>query len=316
MSVADDLAYLEAQRAFVQERLDRLDPEKRLLRINLESRLRRLDEEIAALETSEALDRRAKATLVFGGKPVAGVGAIEATFGADALKAFQRLVSTTASTLDGRELGARGRIPDEKSYRLFVTGTFPGSFGFELEEIVSEPEQDPGVLRGAVDEASRLLQAMQMEEETYADAVAQSNPRVMNALASFLGLMESRGATLVLAAGERECRFETPEVVAAAAERARKTNITESEERLTGVLTGVFAMGRQFEFRIEPSGEVVRGRIAYDITEPASLKPYLWARCVAHVWIVTVERSGKQHHTYYLTRVDPLPGDETEPRRR
>ncbi|WP_437982748.1 hypothetical protein [Sorangium sp. So ce117] len=316
MSVADDLAYLQAQRAFIQERLDRLGPEKGLLGINLESRLRRLDEEIAAHETIEALDRRAKATLVFGGKPVADAGAIEATFGADALKAFQRLVSTTASALDGRELSVRGRIPDEKSYRLFVTGTFPGSFGFELEEVVSEPEQQPGVLRGAVDEASRLLQATQLEEEIYADAVAQSNPRVMNALASFLGLMESRGATLVLAAGERECRFETSDMVAAAAERARKTSISESEERLTGVLSGVFAVGRQFEFQNEEGGEIVRGRIALDIPEPSSLKPYLWARCVAHVRIVTVERPGKKLPTYYLTRVEPFDGDEAEPARR
>ncbi|MGK4008570.1 hypothetical protein WMF31_38535 [Sorangium sp. So ce1036] len=316
MSAADDRAYLEAQRAFIHERLGRLGPEQKLLRINLESRLRRLDEEIAALETVAAIGGRAKASLVFGGNPVAEAGAIEATFGADALKAFQRLVSTTASTLGGRELGARGRIPDEKSYRLFVTGTFPGSFGFELEEMVTEPEQEPGVLRGAVDEASRLLQATQLEEEAYADAVAQSNPRVVRALASFLELMESRGATLRLAAGERECRFETPELVAAAAERARKTDIRESEERLTGVLSGVFAVGRQFEFQLDERGEVVRGRVGYGIADPASLKPYLWTRCVAHVWIVTVERTGKEHRTYYLTRIEPLPGDETEPEQR
>src|ERR1041384_7642613 len=99
MSSTDDLAYLEAQRAVVEAQLERLRPEQRLMIINLKSRLQVLDNEIAKQSAAEALSVRAKAVLTFGGRPVLGARAIEATFGAEVLQAFQRLVSTTAATL-------------------------------------------------------------------------------------------------------------------------------------------------------------------------------------------------------------------------
>lgn len=311
MSTTDDVVYLEAQRAVVQAQLEALRPEQRLMRINLESRLQMINEEIAALGAVEALDRRAKVVLTFGGKPVVEeAGAIEATFGAEALQAWQRLVSTTAATREGRKLGARGPIPDAETYRLFITGTSPGSFSFDLEGVVGTTQPDPNVLHDAVDQASLLLQATQMDDESYADAVAESNPRVVKALEDFLGLMESREATLRLAVEGRECLFDTPDKIARAAERTRKTNITESEAPIRGVLSGVFAMGRRFEFQGEESGEVISGRITHDIVDPSSLKPYLWTRCLAHLWIVTVERVGEKQRTYYLRSVEPIADDE------
>lgn len=306
MSRSDDLAYLGAQRAVVAAQLERLRPEQRLMRINLEGRLRLLDEEIAAHGAREGDERRARIVLTFGGKPVAEeAGAIEATFGAEALQTWQRLVSTTAATRDGRRLGPRGPVPDADSYRLFITGTAPGSFSFELEDIASTTDAESDVLRQAVDQASLLLEATLMDDDAYADAVAESNPRVVKALEDFLGLMESRGATLRLAVAERECLFDTPDKVAKAAERTRQTNITEVEESIPGVLTGVFAVGRRFELQREDNGEVISGRLAHDITDPSSLKPYLWTRSLVHLGIVAVQRAGGKQRTYYLMRVEP-----------
>jgi len=160
MSRSDDLACLGAQRAVVAAQLERLRPEQRLMRINLEGRLRLLDEEIAAHGAREGDERRARIVLTFGGKPVAEeAGAIEATFGAEALQTWQRLVSTTAATRDGRRLGPRGPVPDADSYRLFITGTAPGSFSFELEDIASTTDAESDVLRQAVDQASQIGRA-------------------------------------------------------------------------------------------------------------------------------------------------------------
>jgi hypothetical protein len=304
---ADDLTFLQSQRAVVEDMLDHLGPAQRLMRINLESRIRLLDEEIAALEVAAEIPR-AQVVLTFGGKPVVEAGAIEATFGAEALQTWQRLVSTTAATRDGRQLAARGPIPDEDAYRLFITGTSPGSFSFELEELVSAERQAPTALRDAVDQASALLQATQVDDESYANAIAESNPRVVKALQDFLGLMESREATLRLAAGDKECLFDTTEKVARAAERTRKTSITEAEETVRGTLSGVFVMGRRFELLREEGGEVLSGSITHDIEDPASLKPHLWTPCLAHLWIVTVERAGKKQRTYHLRRIEAVPG--------
>ncbi len=314
MSRAAHLAHLEAQRDVVQAQLERLRPEQRLMRINLESRLRMLDDELAAFGLEDAIDRRVKVVLSFGGKPVIEeAGAIEVAFGAEALQAWQRLVSTTAATREGRKLNARGRIPDAETYRLFITGTSPGSFSFELEDVASMAQPEPSVLHDAVDQASLLLQATQMDDDSFADAIAESNPRVVKALEDFLGLMESRGATLRLAVEERECLFDTPEKVARAVERTRKTNIRETTEPIRGVLSGVFAKGRRFEFQREVSDEVISGRITHDIADPSSLKPYLWTRCLAHLWIVTVERAGEEQRTYYLRSVEPLVEGEGGP---
>jgi hypothetical protein len=67
---------------------------------------------------------------------------------------------------------------------------------------------------------------------------------------------------------------------------------------------------RKFEYQLEASGEVISGRITDTIADPMSLKGYLGTSCVAHLWIVTVERAGKERHTYYVTHVEPLPGEE------
>lgn len=313
MSAAQHFAHLRLQRAIVVDQLGRLTPEQRLMRVNLEGRLSQIDEVLAAAVLEDPILQRARVALTFGGKPVVEAGAIEAKFGADALQAFQRLVSMVAATREGRTLAPRGPIPDEDDYRLFITATFPGSFGFELEEVASS-SPPAGVLRDALDEATRVLEATQADDEAYTVAVAESNPRVIAALADFLGLLESRQATLRVEAETRECRFETAEVVAAAAERARRTDIQEVQETVRGVLSGVTGRGRRFEFQVAKSDEIINGRISYNITDPSSLKPYLWTECVAHMKVVTVERAGKQQRAHYLTAVELPDDDDASPR--
>jgi hypothetical protein len=312
MSTMDDLSHLEHQRALVTAQMERVGPDERVMRIHLESRLEDIAEQVAALALEGAHDPRARASLTFGGRPVVEAGAIEAAFGAEALQAFQRLVSTTAATREGRELNARGPIPEEEAYRLFITGTFAGSFGFELEEIPSTSERELGVLRAAMDETTRLLQATQMDDEAYAQAVSQSNPRVVGALGDFLGLMEKRSAILRLETRDTSCAFETTDHVAAAAERARKTLLNEAEEAAIGFLSGVFLKGRRFEFQFDGGG-TINGRIAYTIEDPSVLTPSLATKIVAHLRIVTAGRASREQRTYYLTGVEPFPVGDGPP---
>lgn len=100
------------------------------------------------------------------------------------------------------------------------------------------------------------------------------------------------------------------EQIATAAERVRKTHIDEREVAVQGVLTGVLTKGRQFEFQVEGSGEIIRGRIASSILDPLTLKPFWDARAVAHLRVVRVERAGKEQRTYSLTGIEAqLPED-------
>lgn len=313
MSNEDDLAYLLAQRAWIQARIERLEPRDRLMRINLESHLRDLDEQISAMEAqADTLSRQAKVTLAFGGKPVLDSRAIQASFGAEAIQKFQQLVSTTAASRGGRELAMRGRIPDEERHRLFITGVVPGSFGFELEEVTAEPG-DAGALRAAVEEANHLLQATLASDEVFVEAVSQYNPRVAKALVEFLKLVAGSSATLRVSTEDTECSFDTPEAIAAAAERAQKAKMTEAALPMSGILSGVFAATRRFELKLDETGEIIHGRISADIADPLALTPHMGKRCTAQMWIVTLERAGKEQRTYYLTDIEPAPEAEPGP---
>lgn len=303
MRVDDEMAHLRAQRGAVQEMLERFGDGSRLERLSLEGRLEAIDEELDALEARAGL--LAEATLTFGGRPVSGARAIEASFGGEALLAYQRLIATAAATRGGRRLSASGPIPDERSARLFVTGTVPGSFGFQLEELTDEPPSGPTPLRGTVEETCRLLQAAQQDDEAFADAVSQSDPRVTKALADFFEIMDKGGATLHLAAGDRECRFDTPDAVHTAAERVKMTQVTEIDRPLAGVLGGLLPVGRRFEHRLRDTGEIISGRIAADVADPAALLAWVGKPCVVHARVVTLLRPGKEHQSYVLQRIEP-----------
>ena len=64
------------------------------------------------------------------------------------------------------------------------------------------------------------------------------------------------------------------------------------------------------ELQVEPSGELISGRMTHDVTDPSSLKPYGWAHGVADLRTVMVERAGTEQRTSYLTKVEPFPGEE------
>lgn len=185
------------------------------MRINLEGRLALLDEEIAALEAqADILSPQAKVFLTFGGKPVLDSRGIQASFSAEAIQRFEQLVSTTDVSRGAGEL-------DQERHRLFITGMSPDSFCFELEEISAEPGQG-GSLRQAVEEASHLLLATQADDATLAEALAQHDPRVVKALAELLKLIAGASATLRVNTDDTECSFDTPEAIAAAADRAQR----------------------------------------------------------------------------------------------
>jgi hypothetical protein len=317
MSDAAHLAYLRAQRATVSRLLAGAgEAEDDLERIGLERRIEDLDREITVLEDRGIADelerqipRSAEAVLIFGGGPVMDAHAIEAAFAADALRTFQKLVSTTAATQGGRRLGARGRIPDERGSRLFITGTVEGSFGFELGEAREAPHATAGLLQQTVDDVGRMLDAAHAGDEAFDEVVYESNPRVLGALAEFLNVLDAAGATLHLSTGTRECTLGTPDATRATAERARRVRMTEEAKDLAGELVGVLPHARRFEFRMGESGEIIDGRLTDEIEDPNALSAFLMRPCAASFWIVTLVHAGKERRAYYLTQVVPLSVD-------
>ena len=78
----------------------------------------------------------ATAHLSFNGKPVVDRYGIYADFAGVAMDAFAKAVTSLAASQNA-SLGKRGVIPRQDEYRMLVTGTSHGSFGFEIEESVA-----------------------------------------------------------------------------------------------------------------------------------------------------------------------------------
>ena len=188
-----EVRFLQAEQATLATLLAQLPASSVIERQGLEFRKRKVEE---ALASQDAADRQpAKLRLTFRGKPIAGSSGIFADFGAAAVTAFTDAVATIGASRN-TSLGARGRLPNRENYRLLITDTASGSFGFELQEApqddaVAEPLRrelfdEPSSVESAVDLTMSLLEATVDTDEKLTEAIADTHPRALSALRAFL----------------------------------------------------------------------------------------------------------------------------------
>ena len=106
--------------------------------------LRDLIEQVNSQRRLASRESLLDARLTFAGKPVISNYGIWADFAADAVKGFNTTLKLVTAQFRAR-LAARGRVPRDSSYKLLITGTVPGSFGFKIEDA----GQGPGVVNDA-----------------------------------------------------------------------------------------------------------------------------------------------------------------------
>ena len=181
------------------DRLIAMTPESAVIdRMSLESRKHQVAEEIEAFPVPTRWPTEAR--LTFSGKPVVGRTGIDAAFGVRAVKAFSDVVATIGA--DQRTpLAERGPIPKRDDFRLLITGTTRGSFGFELQEAF-----DPGGLvpvsspvEEALEKVRSILKASIVgDDDSLASATAEVRPRAIASLRTFLVTMLENEATCAL----------------------------------------------------------------------------------------------------------------------
>lgn len=297
--------YVQSELSAVEAVLRQLPEEAVLERIGLESRARDARARLADI-AQLPVSTSAAVELMFGGLPVVGTSSIDAQFSAAAIDAYQRAVSTAAAAAGIETLGARGPLP-EPFARLHLTGMPRGSVGFRLEEVGQQTLTDSR-LNEAVDEVEGILQALTLDNaEMFADAAAQSNPRVLLALREFLSTLRQSGAVCRIVTHDQEVALGSDAVVARAAQRITDSQIAEEENMVEGQLLGVLPVGRRFEFRTT-AGQILKGRLSRELDQPEVLQATVGQRCRAVMKITTVERPGEAVSTrHVLLRVDPLP---------
>lgn len=291
-----------AEMASLSSVLSQLEPDDYLGRVGLESRLKELSEQAAEGATTEFPETMALADLFFGGDPVIGSTGIESAFAGKAISSFQDLVAKLAIE-DRRVLGQRGPLPAHDDAKLHVTGILRGSFGFRLEELQPIGSMIDTSLKGAVEKATRMLEAfVDASEESFEETLGGTDPRSVLAAREFFALLGANNATLRLEAGDTELVVSRPEIERAR-ERALSSLVEEESRDVDGRLAGLLPDAHMFELEVDGESEVLGGKVTKSIEKAELaelLRVHLNKRVRARILTRKVFRKGqlaRQSHT-------------------
>lgn len=205
----------------------------------------------------------ATAHLAFNGKPVVGQQGIYADFAGLAIDAFAKAVITLAASQQAI-LGERGVIPNRENYRLMVTGTSHGSFGFEIEEALDPQTSylaEESAVELAIGQAKGILESLVGDEESIAEAIADTDDRALDDLRDFLRVMSTNEAICALSFKDTVFRFRDVGQVQRGLGSLAQDNLHEGDTEMFGYFQGFLPQGRRAEFVESENGEVLSCRV-------------------------------------------------------
>jgi hypothetical protein len=211
-------------------------------------------------------ETRASAALFFSGRPVVANRGIETAFGTAVVDKFQDVVTKMFALHQTGSLGQRGAVPGKDLAKLHITNVVHGSFGFRLEELVSQGTMVDSELKIAVGETSRLMEKFgEADDEPFDAAVENLDDRVLGTIREFFDLLRNNDAAFRLVAGELDRNFDR-RAVERAAERARVTTLHEETIDFEGQLYGALRDSRTFDYRTETERGVISGKVAPELS--------------------------------------------------
>ena len=299
---------LQAEKGALERLLADLPTERLIERIGLEARKQEIDEALAAQPAPSREPIRAR--LTFRGKPIVGSYGIFAEFGAGIVGAFSDAVAAIGASHVG-PLGARGILPGKDDFRMLITGTAPGSFGFQFEEAPADcptlfPEHSP--LEPAIHRTKEIMQASLGTDDELTEALSDADPRAIETIRKFLETMAKNEAVCALEFKGEVFRFTDVEQVRRSMGRLAQDNIHEEDASLSGVFEGVLPHRRTFEFRVAESGEIIAGKVGKTIEDASTINHVLDRQVTINVHS---RRVGAGRPSYVLIGYqDDVRGDE------
>lgn len=240
---------LLSEQAELRRLLEMRSPGNVIGRVSLEWRLAKVEAKLVPYEGWSWQSDRVR--LLFRGAPVLGHRGVLAEFGGSAVHQFAEAVAVVGSSLSG-ELADGGPVPRRDRYRLAITDTVPGSFGFELEDasqqLVQEGESAPVSI--AVAEVKKIISASADNDDALAEAVEGGNRRAIRAVREFLETVADAGAVCSLDFRNDVFRFYDNEQVKRSVQRLRDDNIVDDEVMMEGYFEGFLPGVRRAEFRV------------------------------------------------------------------
>ena len=215
----------------------------------------------------------ASAHLSFNGKPVVDKSGVYADFASAAVDAFTKAVKSLAASQHS-ELGERGVIPQQERYRLLVTGTTRGSFGFEIEEAPGQQTSfldDETAVELAIEQAQCILTSLVGDEEELADAIADSDSRALGDVRDFLKVIADYEAVCSLTFKNASFGFRDSGQVHRGLNRLGADNLHEEETELFGHFQGFLPKVRRAEFVNRATDEVLSCRVDRSMQDADSI---------------------------------------------
>ena len=237
--------------------------------ITLGSLQARLEEVESYLEKYSTQQPSFEGRITFRGKPVLGSHAIDSAFTSKILDVFSLMIAAKASSYQG-ELNSSGKIANRDAYRLNITGTTSGSFGFVLEENPTDQERMNGVpspVESAISDCIEFFNVLQNhDEEELANVIDQTDNRVLDYIRTFMDNLIASEATCALESGVHSFRFNSTQEILKFSQKITEDNIREWEESYIGQLKGVMLSERKFEFfPTDHQPPILKGKIPIEI---------------------------------------------------
>ena len=267
-----ELHRFQAELATLDRLMNQLPAANVIERMSLEARKNEVSVALSAYQQTSYYEP-VHVRLTFRGKPIVKSHGIFTEFAADVLDKFEDMVAAIGAS-QNFQLGARGAIPNREDYRLIMTGTTPGSFGFELEEAPRDretlfPELSP--VAAAIEQAKSIMESSVGSDDDLTDAIVDANPRAIEAMRTFLGTMVDHGAICALDLEDGFFQFSDVGQVRRAKERLSQENIHEEDKEILGMFQGVLPTRRTFEFLIKEPENVILGKVGPEIEDPSEI---------------------------------------------
>lgn len=272
--------FLLSERGTLKRLISGSPPDDMIGRVSLQYRLRQVEEELEAYKGYSP--RLVNARLTFRGKPVVGGRGVNANFAAETVNAFARSVARIGAGWRA-PLPPTGRIPDSAEFQLLVTGTTPGSFGFQLEDAAQQPAlmgQDTPVAL-AIGKVKEILEASIKTDDELSETIADTDRRALQSIRKFLKRMADNDAVCALEFQGNEFHFRDVAQVKRSENRLSDDNIREDDVVFGGYFEGFLPKSRRAEFFIaetdadflrEAVGAIISGRVLPGVDETVKIK--------------------------------------------
>ncbi len=255
------------------DRLIAMTPESAIIdRMSLESRKQQVVEEIEAFPLPSRWPTEAR--LVFSGKPIVGRVGIDAAFGIKVLKAFSDAVATVGADQKTR-LAERGPIPNREDFRLMITGTTRGSFGFELQEALERGglASDSSPVEMALEKVRSILKSsIAGDDDSLASATAEVHPRAVDSLRTFVKTMVDNEATCALSFNGEVFRYSDVAEVRRSYTNLDPKNIREWDEEFVGSFAGYLPNSKRTEFLDHGTRSLISLKVDHRVSSDHSVR--------------------------------------------